>query len=100
MKTLVSKPVRNRSFSVSILRPLDLFILMMGRVVSPLPWCSPHCALFEIHIVKVKEMVISDWDPHLSPGPHTFRLSCLPKSTQAHSNLFPHYKVIISKHEP
>lgn len=65
-----------------------LFILMMDRVLSPLPRCSPQCAQFERHIVEVKEMVTSDWDPRLSPGPHTFWLSCLPKSTQAHSNFF------------
>ena len=34
---------------------------MGHRVVSPLPWCSPQCALFEIHIVKVKEFILA---PH------------------------------------
>lgn len=53
----------------------DFFILMMNKVVSPLSQCPFQSTYFGIHVVQVKETMISYWDHHLSPGPHTLWLS-------------------------
>lgn len=50
--------------------------------------------------MEVKETVICDQDHHLLLGPHTLRLSGLPKWTQAHFLFLLHItiRVVISKH--